>query len=293
MLQLAMLPTTAIADEMSPRQIAAEARWIPSGSLFSMGAPQKGEARASSDASPNLDGDSVLFPWLVGGSLELASPVVADVPGRPRIFVHSDIAYAFATEDPVVTEGDPGAPPEVVGNPPSVEAIENVGSEVRVEPEPLVLSAGLGAVFQFERWDRTFRIRPSLEWMYSRDRMKSVLGGGEIETPANPRSPNICGPCRTVFIEAQTEKGFHSLGPGLEVETDAGRLGDFLVSVYASGRAYRILGDRKAELTASGAWETSNGEPTTRPDTVFRTSYRREPWHYRFGFGLRVSWLPE
>ncbi len=64
--------------------------------------------------------------------------------------------------------------------------------------------------------------------------------------------------------------------------------GDFLLSVFASGRAYAIIGDRLARLEATGSWD-----PPSRPDSFFRTSYRRDRWHYRFGGGVRILWAPE
>jgi hypothetical protein len=281
------MPAAAVGD--AERLAKEDARWIPGGSLFSMGLPAKRSVEASSDTLGDQDGESTGFPWSVGLSADLLSPVIAKTPGRPRLYAHGDVSFAFDTEDPVQSFGDPGFPPvSTGGGSPPVEGIENVGSSIRVEAKPLVLSGGVGAVLSFEAFDRNFRVRPSLEWTYQRDTMKTVLGGGENEVPGS-----VCGPCRTLFIEAETEKGYHSLGPGIELEADASRAGDFLVGFYGSFRAYRILGDRKAQLDSTGAWERTDGQPTLRPDTVFRTSYERKPWHYRFGLGVRFMWSPE
>ena len=281
--------STAPSGSAAADGSAEDARWIPAGSIFSMGIPDRRTARAFSDTSGPQEGDSTGFPWMIGGSLEIATPVLADVPGRPRLFAHADVGYAFDTEDPVTSQGDPGNPPRVTGRVPSEESIENVGSSVRVEAEPLVLSGGIGAVFHFEAFERDFRFRPSLEWMYRRDRMRTILGGGETELVGT----TLCGPCRTLFIDAQTEKGYHSIGPGLELEVDAARAGDFLLGFYGSFRAYKILGDRRADLVSRGSWQRTDGLPTARPDTLFFTQYEREAWHYRFGAGLRFMWSPE
>lgn len=275
----------------SPESEAREkARWIPGASIFSMGNPEKREARASSDALDDLSGKSTGFPWAVGGSAEIASPVVVDIPGRPRFYFHADVAYATEGEDVVLSQGDPG-PTSIFGTVPVVQSIRGVGQAIRTEIKPLLLTGGIGTVWSFEAFDRTFRVRPSVEWMYQRQTVKAILGAGENEGV----DPALCEPCRLLFIESETEKGYHSVGPGLELEMVAGRAGDFLLSFYASGRAYRILGPRKANAGGRGLWQRTDGLPTTRPSptTDFRATFKRRTWHYRFGFGLRFSWLPQ
>ncbi len=276
-----------------------DGRWIPSASFFSMGHADKRTAVMSADTrlkpeDPLLDrdGQSLGLPWSFGGTLDLASPVVLDVPGRPRLFAHADVGYTYDVEDPVVTRYDPGGQPNLPANQTSVLTIANVGASVRVEGKPLVFSGGFGTVFAFDAFDRGFRLRPTLEWMYRRDTMKNQLGAGETES-TTPGETECAPACRTLFAESQTEKGFHSLGPGIELEADAGRAGEFLVGFYGSFRAYYLVGDRKANLRTTRSWERTDGQPTTRADTAFITQYEREPWHYRFGFGVRVLWSPE
>jgi hypothetical protein len=268
---------------------AANARWVPSASLYTMGQAEQRSARMDSDTSPFKDGDSLGLLWSIGGTADIATPVLLDVPGSPRLFAHADVGFVYSLEDPVTTEGDPGGRPSLpIGN--TFQSITNVGSSVRAEAKPLVLSGGVGPEFSFQAFDRGFRVRPTLEWMYRRDTMKVTLGGGETESLTS----DACTPsCRTLFIKSQTEKGYHSLGPGIELETDAGRVGDFLLGFYGSFRAYYLVGDRKANLRLQGSWTRLDGQPTTRADTVFSTRYERDPWHYRFGMGFRVLWSPE
>jgi hypothetical protein len=276
-----------------------EDRWIPGFSIFTTGHAVQRAAQMVADTSVatgqttlDADGTSLGLLWSFGGSLDLASPVVLDVPGRPRFFSHADVGYTYDVEDPVKTIGVPGNPPVLPPNQTNRLAIENVGASVRAEAKPLTLSGGVGTVFEFQAFERGFRLRPTLEWIYQRDTMKNTLGGGEVETAG--ATPTQCAPCRTLFIKNQTEKGYHSLGPGFELEADVGRAGDFLVGFYSSFRAYYLVGDRKANVRSTGSWKrTDNGQPSTRPDTVFITQYEREPWQYRFGVGLRVMWSPE
>ncbi|MFO0688224.1 MAG: hypothetical protein U0900_05910 [Myxococcota bacterium] len=293
---LVMMDGVVRAESSSDGPSDLDRRWIPSASFYTFGNINQRSAQMAADTKVkqgdtnlNKDGQTLGVPWSIGGTLDIASPVILDVPGKPRLFSHADVGYNYDLEDPVVTRGDPGSPPVLPPGSTSSVAIENVGAAVRAEAKPLVFSGGIGSVFSFEAFDRGFRVRPTLEWMYQRDTMKNVLGGGESEG-----ATSTCAPCRTLFIKSQTEKGFHSLGPGIELEADVGRAGQFLIGFYGSFRAYYLVGDRKANLRSTGSWNrTDNGQPSTRPDTTFITRYEREPWHYRFGMGLRILWSPE
>jgi hypothetical protein len=284
------------AAEQGSGSTDIDRRWIPSASFFTLGMVQQRTAQMSADVRVkqgdpllNRDGQTFGLPWSVGGTLDVASPVLLDVPGKPRLFAHGDVGYAYGLEEPVVTRGDPGSQPFLPPGSTSPVAIENVGAAIRAETKPLIFSGGIGGVFSFDAFERGIRVRPTLEWSYQRDTMKNYLGAGEAEGAGSS-----CAPCRTLFIKTQTEKGFHSLGPGMEVEADVGRAGQFLVGFYSSFRAYYIVGDRTANLKSKGSWfRTDNGQPSVRADTTFVTRYEREPWHYRFGAGIRILWSPE
>lgn len=269
--------------------LETEDRWLPSVSFFTMGLPEERGASLSSDTRGTAESESTGFAWSVGGGLELASPELSYVPGHPRFFAHGDLAWATEVNDNVVSDGTPGEP-ALFGTVPVVSSIEGVGQELRATVKPLLLTGGVGFSFDFEAYDRQFRIRPSLEWMYQRQTLESVLGSGENEVAGG-----TCGPCRLLFIQNQKEKGFHSLGPGIEIEAEASRSGNIQSSFFAGFRVYRILGDRDTDAGGVGAWQRTDGAPTTRPnpETRLRALYERKPWHYRFGFGIRLYWLPD
>ncbi len=271
-------------------QTAEAQQWIPSVSLSFAGLPENRSAKADSDTSGFQDGESVGFPWTVGGDLEIASPVIYSHRLKPRITMHAGAGGVFDSEDPVTSIGEPGLPPLESPFQSVPEAIENIGSAVRVQAKNWILNGGVGVLLELEALDRKIYLRPSLEWTYRKDEVRAILGGGEAESLT---SAGLCNPCRTLFIEAETEKGYHSLGGGLEAEVDGTRVGDFELRFYLSGRFYRVLGDRKTSLSASGSWVRSDGLPTSRPDTVFDVEYERDPWHYRFGAGIRLLWMPE
>ena len=268
--------------------------WQPGVSLFVGGLPEPREASATSDALGAQDDEKLGLPWTVGAALEVASPLIVEGPVPMRLFVHAGGGAVFDPEDPVTSTGDPGSPPIESPTLPAPESIENVGAAVRVQAKPWQLSGGIGAVFEIVRFGRTIHLRPSLEWTYRRDTIRTILGGGENEDP-NPPPPNfLCNPCRTLFIDAQREKGYHSLGIGLAAELDGPRREDFELRFFASFAALRILGDRDAALATTATWIRSDGQPTTRvpAQTTFDTLYDRDPWHYRFGVGVRLVWHP-
>lgn len=220
----------------------------------------------------------------MAAGLDISSPELSPAMGRPRIFAHADVGVTIDSEDPVVSEGDPGDPP--VFDPVFhrfVAEIDHKGSSIRAEANPLLLSGGIGVAFAFEALDRTFYVKPSVEWAYQRDTVRVRVGAARRQTG----SGTAC-PCTTLFLQAQADRGYHSLGPGLEVEVEAARAGDFLIGVFVSGRAYAILGSRESQVSATASWN-----PPTRPDSTFTAIYEREQWHYRFGGGLRISWAPE
>lgn len=281
----------------SPALAAATAeetakRWMPGLSMYFAGLPEERSASADSELTVFQDGETTGFPWSIGVEAEIATPVLLPGPMRPRLSLHGGAGYVIDSDDPVSTFGDPGGRPFVSPSQPDPASIENQGAAVRAQSKSLVLTGGIGSALEFEVFDRTLHLRPSLEWMYRRDTIQAILGAGEAE--ALDVNGN-CAPCRILYIDAQQEKGYHSLGLGLDAALDGGRAGDFLVRFFASGRAYHILGDRKTAFSPEGTWERTDGMPTNRadPTTEINARYEREPFHFRVGVGVRLLWLPE
>jgi hypothetical protein len=104
--------------------------------------------------------------------------------------------------------------------------------------------------------------------------------------PAGSAGAATC-PCRSASGRASKTQSWHSLGAGLELELDTARAGPFMMTLYASGQAYAVLGDRKLEIRESFPWDDASGA------LDFESDYEAEPWRYRLGVGLRFRWLPE
>jgi len=287
----AELPT----DEGRARAGEANARWVPGLSIYGQGMIQERSGSVES-VERGLQSDSTRDVFaILGFSAELSTPALSRLPADPRVFVHVDAALAFDTEEPVATEGDPG-PIKInsVGNTGVVSPVvgsEGQGSATRVEAQSPIVSAGLGLAFELSLWDRKLRIKPSVEWEWQEDQLRQLIGAVE-SNGTNPASCNMPS-CRTLFLDETAKQGFHSIGPGLELEIESTRIGDTVLTVYASGRAYHLLGSRGFELENFGIWKTNGVRQAGRRPTKLTSTYERDPWHFSIGVGLRFLWRPE
>ncbi len=297
------------AQEVEPaagnaRSRAVE-RWVPGLSIVGLGHIQGRSGSIESPERGSHSGSTRSVFASLGLSAELSTPVLSFAPGRPRLFFHGDAALSFETEEPLINEGDPG---EIVLKSVGGSVVTPVdgalgrGSATRVDTQSPIVSAGLGLACELPLGDRNLRLKPSVEWQWQKDRIRQLFG----DVKSNGTDPDSCAKpsCRTLEIDATLTEGFHSLGPGLEIEIDAARIGDFILTVYASGRAYRLLGSRGFELETVGFWQT-NGTPnpteggpgippeTVRPPSTILSTYERDPWHYALGVGIRFLWRPE
>ncbi|GEM_PF-4187560 len=291
---LAFLTLIVIVAHIEPARAASNDRhgWQPGITIFTAGLPEERAAEAVTTSQGFQDGESVGLPWSVGGGLELASPPLFDTRVSPRLVAHAEFAYVIDSSDPVTTVGDPGGQPFVPEFFRAPASIEGQGAAIRAQAKPWVVTGGIGSQVEFELFDRQVYLRPSVEWMYRRDTIQGILGAGEGEVLDGSGN---CAPCRLLFVDAEREKGYHSLGGGLDAGIDAGRSGPFLARFFTTFRVYHVLGDRKADLVATGTWFVEGGGPSVRvPQTSTITGrYERESLHYRVGAGFRVLWSPE
>jgi len=280
-------------DEAQPSRVEASERWVPGLSIFGMGMIQGRSGSIDSvERGEHSDSTRGVFATL-GLSAELSTPVLSFAPSRPRVFVHVDASLSFDAEEPITNEGDPG-PVEVQsvsgsGVVKPLAGVQGLGSATRVKTLSPTVSAGLGLAFELPLWDRTLRIKPSVEWQWQQDELRQLYG----DVASNGSNEFLCSPsCRTLFSEATRTEGFHSLGPGLEIEVESVRIGDTVLTVFAAGRAYRVLGSGGFDLQTSAVWDNDTATPASGPVTV-TSLYERDPWHYSIGLGLRFLWRPE
>lgn len=281
----------ADADET---QVESDAqRWLPGLAVTSSGFFQERSGSVTSVERGTSLGDSNAVLWSMGLDAELMAPAVRVIPGSPRIFTHVGALLSFDKEDPVANEDDPGRPEVKVLQPSGIRPFSGVtgtGSATRIETRPLMLSAGLGVAFQTQLGGLVLRLKPSVEWQFQRDRIRAALGHAEVEGPM----PDFCTPCRLLFIDGTATEDYHSIGPGLELEVDAARLGENLVlSVFTTTHALAVIGSRETEFAKTQEWTTDGAPSVGRAPSTVVSTYRRDRWQFRAGIGLRVRWFPE
>jgi hypothetical protein len=248
-------------------------------------------------------GSNLLLTPTVGMAVELMTPGLQEVPGRPRLFLHGDASTAFSVERSFGREGVPeGAefPPAAVTELASEVEVKGIGSITGAELRTLLLSGGVGVAFTLDAWERRLRIKPSVEYLRQRIDVRGRLlrafrqhTGARAQGAARPVVPAVFIP--TIDLEANDTLTSYGIGPGLELEMDAARAGPVVLSLFVSGQAYRMLGERDVHLEDSAEVpvpDANSGTDATQPVSA-KWDFHLHSWAYRGGLGLRFRWLPE
>lgn len=280
-LSAVLLPLPASSEELE--------RWIPGVAVIQGVFTETWDVDGSSDVRDPFSGSSSVVSPMVGVSAELMTPSLASHAVRPRLFAHGDVETIFDSEWNPAKEGSPGSVsfPIIDNNNdgiPDVESSVNsatgTGSVAQHETERLRLSAGLGVAFAFELRGRTVRVRPSVEYQWQRTEVRLLVSDAEsLDGGA------LC-PCRILELFSAETHTFHGVGPGLELELDAGRIGPAFISVFSGVQSYRVLGSRKVRMTASDTYD--DGKPANA-----EARYEKDPWSVNGRVGIRFRWLPE
>ena len=121
---------------------------------------------------------------------------------------------------------------------------------------------------------------------------------------------------RLVNLQDSSREHFNAIGPGLEVEMQVHQVGPIDTTLYIDAHGYRVLGDRKVDLSDSTTLNCSNGTDfrlksqsdaaaanllcrvvfggqTGEDSYSARWSFKVDPWLYRIGLGLRFRWVGE
>jgi hypothetical protein len=254
-------------------------------------------------------GDDVMLTPFVAGSVELMTPGLQMIPGKPRLFVRGDAGAAFGTERHLARERSPGSLPEgaVPGGTPLAldpgfieDAVTGIGSETTAETQPLTIAAGAGIAFSFDAFGRRFRIKPSAEYLREEvDFTGSVISAQLFDTGIQNFPPNI--PTRPALFIPITLKGsesevFQGVGAGLELEMDTARAGPFMITLFAGAQGVHLLGDTEVEFSDEQVLTNPPFTAPLRPDNQpisASWSFEKEPWMYSGGIGVRFRFVPE
>ena len=289
-----------------------DARWIPSMAVVA-GATIQGEnaSLASFDVSngtllrdPAFGDDLVVSPYL-GVQLEVSTPTLELIPGRPRVFVNGEVLPTFGVTRSPAKEGDPtgfvlpqlGFGQVSLPQYPS-EAIKGQGSVTTTLVETLAAGAALGLSFGFEAWGRQLALKPSAGWLRYQVQVDGRVhdavcaNGGAACNPDRPidfTQPGLGnGFARFVVLQDSESRTFDAIGPGLELELETDRFGPVGTTLFLDFFAYKVLGDRTVELADTATYTDALGGPD---EYAARWSATIDPWIFRAGLGMRFQWL--
>ena len=194
-------------------------------------------------------GNRVLFAPLVGGNLELMTPGISSLPGRPRGFIQAGVEASFGFDYSVAKTGKPGdMGPALKGTPQELSSVQGRGSATFAEIASPLYFAGAGVAFTAEVLGRRIRIKPSFEWMSQQVKVRGkthfavqLNGGGQLTEI----------PYQLLYMGAEDKLKLNGIGPGLELEIDTVRLGPFMLSLGIFGRAYHYLGNLDVSMSDS------------------------------------------
>jgi hypothetical protein len=284
--------------EMEPARDELE-RWVPALSVSLGMLLQRGSADTSTndvnviDAPPSTDpffflatevrppsdGQDLMFTPSAAIALELMTPGVTVLPGRPRLFLHGDLDVNFSQTYDLAKDGNPGD--FVIDVPdPGERVVLGQGTVLQAHVADLALSAGLGVALTLDIFERRVRIKPSFEWL----REKVILVGELrrlIKNPIGPLPLELTD-FRQILLNAKKTKVFNGIGGGLEIEVDSKRAGPIVVSTFMGARVHRILGELKVVQVVSNEFN----------ETVF-FRYKNRRWDYQAFMGIRIRLVPE
>lgn len=237
--------------------------------------------------------------YLLGG-VEVTTPSFFDeVPGRPRLFVRSDVGAIFGQEDDVDRSGDPKNQLSLAQilidsgtNNLDPNVVQGQGTRLSMNTERLTYSAGIGITFEEEIFGHVVRFKPSAEYMVQKVKASGIVSRAVTligPSEGTVGDPNSLSDFRHILIQDRQQRFFHSAGLGLEIETDAGEVGPFIVSVFATGQALNMLGGREISFSAQ------NPDPSDPANADETADFRLQlnDWTYRAGLGVRVRWSPD
>ena len=225
--------------------------------------------------APTSDTSRMMTPYF-SLAAELMSPALLSGWGSPRALAHADIGYAFGFARGITRVGSPldrmelPFPPSELDThqPPlynSEQEMVGQGSKLTASVDSLLVGAGFGIAFTFEVGDRTFRVKPTVEYLREEMEISGTLRQATRTTffspprdmsqwtPTTPifgaplNIPEDATPAdagfREINLDGSSTRVYHGVGPGLELEMDTGRVGPFVVSIYSGMRAYHFSGD--------------------------------------------------
>lgn len=245
-----------------------------------------------------LRDESDVLSAVLGVNFGVMTPAPIDIATHPRLFFDVSILPALTLESSIARDGDPGAfglPEKITGAASFVaeRLVLGSGQKITSQQQGVQFHAGLGVAFTFELEEGQVRIKPSLHYSRTENKVSAVA----------KRAVRILNNDPTVVIDGRSQRFrsldhfrlisigdsftevYHAAGPALEIEyVTQETFGPFGVSLFIKGVASHIFGDLKTEFVGSN--------PLIPEETV-RFKLKNDPWSYMATAGIRLSFSPD
>jgi hypothetical protein len=258
---------------------------------------------------PSVDGEDVMLAPFVAGSVELMTPGLQMIPGKPRFFVRGDAGAAFGTERHIARERAPGPLPE--GKLPGVpnllvldtgfieDAVGGIGSETTAETQPLTIAAGAGIAFSFDAFGRRFRVKPSAEYLREEVDFTGIVSSAQLFDTGAQAADGITQKdslFMPIQLRGSASEVFQGVGAGLELEMDTLRAGPFMITLFVGAQGVKLLGDTEVEFSDEQILVNPPLVTPLRPNNQpisAEWKFEKDPWMYSGGVGVRFRFIPE
>lgn len=222
-----------------------------------------------------------------GGLFELQTPAVPIPYVHPRIFFGGEVYNVSSQRRSIAREGDPQpilGEPEGNGPFTALELLGR-GSETTVDLDNIQFGAHIGVSFPVQVGDWRISIKPSARYLRQELQFRGIVSEGR--RGANDMdSVSRSIPTNRILLLGSEDTILHAVGPGLEIEIEAGGVRSLAASVFISGGAYRVLSDDEVNFSMTG--RDSNGTGFTTYTGIWSADI--DPWVYRASLGMRIKW---
>jgi hypothetical protein len=233
------------------------------------------ELRASNDSQQHMTTTDV------GGTIELQTPQILPYKWSPRLFIGGEILHVSSQKRPIARERNPSEIGDGGGSDPFPEdAILGQGSLTEADLKNVMYGATAGISIPIQIGDWRVSIKPSARYVKRKYEFNGVVLNASRSGFLSNQPPTS-----TVELYGRSSLDVHAVGPGLEIEIDAVRIGSLAGSVFVSGGAYKVLSDRTTKFSGE-----ARNSLDTRDNTATWTA-EIDPWFYRANAGFRVKWL--
>jgi hypothetical protein len=294
---VAAVAEPATAEDDLPGSRRNDNRWTPSLALSIGFTSQRFEGSVESERSlfaffffqdvrPTDRSQKYLNMPNVSGMLEVQSPALPIPYLRPRIFFGGHADSVSSQRRSIAREGDPQSEltvPEGTGPFTELELL-GTGSETTIDSETIQFGAHVGIAFPVQVGDWQVSVKPSVRYLRQELLFTGIVSEGNRGDGMETVARSI--PTNRILLEGSASTDLHAVGPGLEIEIEAGGVRSLSASVFVSGGAYRVLSDLQIPFSAQGMDSNQTGF------TLYNANWTADidPWLYRANVGMRIRW---